>query len=69
MKKKYYVNRHVQSNGDHEVHDETCLYLSRIVSKLDLGEFYSCEGAVMAAKRHYLQVDGCYYCSPTCHNS
>jgi hypothetical protein len=67
--KKYYVNNNSQSNGDHEVHSETCIYLSLIQSKKYLGEFYSCAPAVAEAKKTYVKADGCAYCSPACHTS
>lgn len=67
--KKYYVNKKAQSNGDHEVHNETCYRLPDVANRLYLGEFSSCAEAVAAAKRHYSKADGCYYYSPTCHTS
>jgi hypothetical protein len=65
--KKYYVNNNPQPNGDHEVHQENCIYLPYIQSKKYLGEFYSCAPAVAEAKRTYPTADGCAYCSPDCH--
>ncbi len=67
--KKYYVNDSAQPNGDHEVHDENCIYLPLIKSKTYLGEFYSCKNAVIVAKKHYSQSNGCYHCSKDCHTS
>ena len=67
MKKKYYVNTQPQANGDHEVHNETCIYLPGIANRKYLGEFYSCEPAVAEAKKNYSKSDGCYYCSRECH--
>jgi hypothetical protein len=64
---KYYVNNHAQSNGDHEVHNETCPYLSSVLSKKYLGDFSSCKDAVMEAKKTYPTADGCATCSPSCH--
>lgn len=69
MKKKYYVNKQAQNNGDHEVHDEACSYLPAITNRIYLGEFYSCQSAVIEAAKHYLKTNGCYYCSRTCHTS
>jgi hypothetical protein len=66
---KYYVNNHAQSNGDHEVHDETCRYLSSITSKSYLGDFSNCKDAVREAKKTYPTADGCATCSPGCHTS
>lgn len=64
---KYYVNKNAQSNGDHEVHKEGCSYLPNSVNRIYLGEFSNCQSAVIAAKKHYAQVNGCYYCSRPCH--
>lgn len=65
--KKYYVNDKAQSNGDHEVHDEYCRYLPAVQNRTYLGEFSNCHNAVREAKKHYSQVNGCYYCSRPCH--
>jgi hypothetical protein len=69
MKKKYYINAQAQNNGDHEVHDEFCTYLPNMQNRKYLGEFYSCEGAVVEAKKSYYKANGCYYCSNSCHTS
>lgn len=66
---KYYVNENAQANGDHEVHKAGCSWLSRVVNKKYLGEFYSCAGAVAKAKETYKQSNGCYYCCNACHTS
>lgn len=65
--KKYYVNKNAQSNGDHEVHQESCRYLPLLANRQYLGEFSTCESAVNEAKRYYNQSNGCKTCSPTCH--
>jgi hypothetical protein len=65
--KKYYVNKHAQSNGDHEVHNQTCPYLPLSQNRQELGTYASCEGAVRRAKETYAKADGCAYCSPACH--
>ncbi|MYB89434.1 MAG: hypothetical protein F4X93_05695 [Proteobacteria bacterium] len=63
MAPKYYVDRSEQANGDHEVHRHECNRLPTINNRFYLGEFNSCHQAVMAARKHYRQVNGCYYCS------
>lgn len=67
--KKYYVNKNAQSNGDHEVHREDCVYLPLLANRQYLGEFTSCEGAVKEAKRYYSQSNGCKTCSLNCHTT
>lgn len=49
----YLVNRNAQSNGDHEVHQNTCAYLP--AEFINLGFHYSCSSAVAEAKVHYRQ--------------
>lgn len=64
---RYYVNKNAQANGDHEVHKQGCSYMPMEHNRKYLGEFATCQGAVKEAKKHYSQVNGCYYCSRECH--
>lgn len=63
----YYVNKNEQDNGDHEVHRQGCEYMPNEHNRKYLGDFANCHAAVQEAKRHYTQVNGCYYCSRECH--
>jgi hypothetical protein len=63
----YYVNTVAQSNGDHEVHTASCTYVPSESNRIYLGEFMSCQPAVIAAKRYYSQSNGCYWCCRACH--
>jgi hypothetical protein len=65
--KSYYVNKNAQSNGDHEVHNESCPYLPGTQNRMYLGVYSSCKPAVDEAKKTYSKADGCAYCSPDCH--
>jgi hypothetical protein len=65
----YYVNKKAQSNGDHEVHTGSCIYLPALENRLYIGYFESCANAVREAKKIYSQSNGCYYCSRACHTS
>jgi len=67
--KKYYVNKNAQSNGDHEVHDEDCIYIPAVNNRKYLGEFFSCKGAVTEAKKTYSKSNGCRTCSKACHTT
>ena len=69
MAAHYYVNKVAQSNGDHEVHEAGCSYLPAEHNRLYLGYFSNCADAVREARRHYRQVNGCYWCSRACHTS
>jgi len=64
---KYYVNKKAQSGGEHEVHTTGCSFLPAQENRVYLGEFNSCGPAVTEAKKHYSNVDGCFYCSNACH--
>ena len=63
----YYVNKNAQSNGDHEVHKEDCLWLPDVVNRTYLGNFTNCYDAVREARKHFMKVNGCYHCSIECH--
>jgi hypothetical protein len=66
---RFYVNQNAQRNGDHEVHEIGCSYMPAVENRTYLGEFTSCALAVREARRHYSQVNGCYYCANACHTS
>lgn len=63
----YYVNQNAQANGDHEVHSGVCSFLPNTENRIYLGEFAYCSDAVEAAKAHFWQCNGCYYCANACH--
>lgn len=65
----YYVNKNAQSNGDHEVHKTGCSFMPEPENRIALGDHATCTTAVTAAKRHYAQSNGCFYCSKACHTS
>ena len=65
----YYVNKNAQSNGDHEVHRDGCSWLPDVLNRIYLGLFSNCHPAVREARKHYTQVNGCYFCSKPCHTS
>jgi hypothetical protein len=66
---KYYVNKNAQSNGDHEVHTQSCSYLPSELNRKYLGEFSNCEDAVREAKKTYPKSNGCFYCCRARHTS
>lgn len=68
MHKYYFVNNRIDDNGDHEVHTEDCRYLPKLDRTL-VGYFDNCEAAVKAAQKLYLNSNGCYWCSRSCHTS
>ena len=64
---RYFVNRNVQSNDEHEVHTENCPFVPRPENRVPLGRFAGCQEALEVARKYYSQLDGCAICSPTCH--
>ncbi len=64
---RYYVNQNAQANGDHEVHRSGCSFMPDTDNRTYLGDFSTCSPAVREARKHYNQVNGCYYCSEVCH--
>ena len=66
---QYCVNKQAQNNGDHEVHKEGCLWYPLAYNRINLGYFHSCHGAVVEARKYYIQVNGCAHCSPVCHTT
>ena len=69
MKKKYYVNRNAQDNGDHEVHIISCQWFPSLDNIQYLGEFESCFPAVLEAAKYLTRVNGWKYCCEPCHTS
>ena len=67
MSNYYYVNKNAQLNGDYEVHRDGCSYMPDVGNRIYLGLFDNCHDAVREARKHYSQVNGCYYCSSPCH--
>lgn len=63
----YYVNKNTQSNGDHEVHKTGCSSMPSEMNRLYLGTFRYCMDAVKEARKYYSKVNGCKWCSMSCH--
>lgn len=63
----YYVNTQPQTNGDHEVHKEACMYLPSLNHRLYLGAFATDFDALHEAKKYYPTSDGCAHCCPSIH--
>lgn len=66
---RYYVNDNAQNNGDHEVHEEACSFLPSAINRTYLGSFTNCRDAVREAKKRHSKVNGCFYCSNSCHTT
>lgn len=68
----YCVNKNAQpQNGDHEVHDtsSTRACLPVPTNRIALGFHSTCSSAVGEAKKHFDDVNGCFYCVSTCHTT
>ena len=66
---RYCVNRNPQADSYHEVHNLTagCNHLPAPENRRALGDHSSCHSAVAKARTMYTLVDGCWYCSRSCH--
>lgn len=64
---KYYVNQNAQDDGYHEVHAEDCVLLPLLKNKEYIGDFPICGLAIIKARMHYKNVDGCIHCAKPCH--
>ena len=67
MVKFYIVNRIPQPTGEHEVHTLDCSYLPSLENRIPLGYFVNSRDAVQAARRHFVNIDGCFFCCPKSH--
>lgn len=70
----YYLNLNAQSNGDHEIHKETCPYYYKNKNGFNfelLGAFSNELEAVKYAriKHPSFKIDGCAYCCPNAHKN
>lgn len=63
----YIVNKNAQATGEHEVHILNCGLKPEPENRVSLGYHSNCSDAILEAKRHYLNVDGCFYCCKECH--
>lgn len=70
---KFIINKNPQANGDHEIHNVTkgCSYLPLVQNQVDVGYFANCQQAITKAKSSWPnnKINGCYWCSTTCHTS
>ena len=64
---KYYMNSNAQSNGDHEVHKEGCVWLTKTKNPVYIGLHGTCHSAMLSAKKLFKQCNGCATCSKDCH--
>lgn len=67
---KYYFNNTTDTNGNHEVHVETCSWLPSSLNRTYIGNFSNCSDAIRQAKNDYpyRTFDGCYWCCRANHN-
>ena len=65
----YYFNDHVDQNGNHEVHTNSCSYLPKVENRTLIGVYSNCKDAINAAKSQYPseKFDGCFWCCRPCH--
>ena len=63
----YYVHTQAAWDGDHEVHRFGCSWMPDEANRKYLGDFASCQPAVVEAKKQFTKANGCIHCSPECH--
>lgn len=56
----FFVDNRAQPDGAHEVHAVGCKRMAS--DKRYLGDFMSCEVAVLEARKEYWQIAGCMRC-------
>ena len=56
----FFVDNRAQPDGAHEVHAVGCKRMAS--DKAYLGDFMSCEVAVLEARKEYWQIAGCMRC-------
>lgn len=68
---KFRLNkRRLNSNNNHEVHQESCPHFNELTQYVDLGEFVFCSTALQRSRAlGYINVDGCMICCMPCHRS
>jgi hypothetical protein len=62
-KEEYFVNRNSQINGKHEVHKESCFFLSIEKNRISLGLFCNAQDALKKAKEIYPAAEVCSFCT------
>ena len=67
----FYINSNEQENGDHEVHTTGCSHPPEPENRVEIGNYDYCWQAVNEAKRRWPnnRINGCYYCSNSCHTT
>ena len=58
----YHVSKESKNNGEHEIHKSTCSFLPVSEKRIFLGFLSSCNEAIAEAKKHFEEVNPCYYC-------
>lgn len=69
---RYYLNHNPQLNDDHEVHTGSCSYIDASRPNYEyLGSFDHCSTAVSVARgmHPFWRINGCRWCSESCHTS
>lgn len=66
---EYIVDKRVNANGQHEVHNASCSCLPAKEDSFYIGEFDYSFRAVNYAKTIYANANGCFECCPESHYS
>lgn len=63
---RYLVNKITHYTGEHEIHTTFCPLSPSLDNSIYLGYFSSCRNAIKEARKHFVNVDGCVFCSEEC---
>ena len=55
--------------GDYAMHRTDCTYIPETVHCNGLGMFETCADALTEARKHFIKVNACRYCTPECHQA
>ena len=64
---RYLISKKTEDTGEHEIHTTFCPVSPGIENSIYLGYFSSCRQALKEARKHFIHVDGCVFCSKECH--
>lgn len=64
---RYYLDLIQKKNGDHELHNEFCLYMPVIINAQYIGDFSHENEAHKEALKKYPNANGCKHCCAAIH--
>ena len=65
----YCVVKIPDDHGDYTMHRTDCTYIPETSHCNALGGFEACSAALEEARKQFIKVNACRYCTPECHQS